>query len=58
MRLVLGTDAGQQFMSGAWGRFALALVMMILNTFLGEELLFRGLLLPRIETARSAIVTG
>jgi len=46
-----GSDAGQQFISGAWGWFALLLVMMILNTVMGEELLFRGYLLPRMHGA-------
>lgn len=47
----LGSHGGQQFMHGAWGWFAVALVMMILNTVLGEELLFRGFLLPRMSGA-------
>jgi membrane protease YdiL (CAAX protease family) len=45
----LDTDAGQSFMSGNWGWFGLILVMFIFNTVLGEELLFRGLLLPRMN---------
>ncbi len=47
----LGTSAGHVFMHGAWGWFALILVMMTFNTVLGEELLFRGFLLPRMNGA-------
>ena len=43
------TDAGQSFISGNWGWFALILVLFVFNTVLGEELLFRGLLLPRMN---------
>jgi membrane protease YdiL (CAAX protease family) len=45
----LDTDAGQSFMSGNWGWFGVILVMFVFNTVLGEELLFRGLLLPRMN---------
>jgi membrane protease YdiL (CAAX protease family) len=44
-------QAGQNFMSGNWGWFGLILVMFLFNTVLGEELLFRGLLLPRMNRA-------
>jgi membrane protease YdiL (CAAX protease family) len=47
----LDTHAGHTFMSGNWGWFALILVMFVFNTVLGEELLFRGLLLPRMKRA-------
>jgi membrane protease YdiL (CAAX protease family) len=47
----LGSDAGQTFMHGAWGWFGLLLVLFLFNTVLGEELLFRGLLLPRMNGA-------
>src|SRR5262249_44553003 len=33
---------------GAWGLLALIVVESLFNTVLGEELLFRGLLLPRM----------
>jgi membrane protease YdiL (CAAX protease family) len=49
--LFLGSDAGQQFLSGNWLWFAICVVMFALNTALGEELLFRGLLLPRMRGA-------
>ena len=45
----LGSHAGHAFFSGAWGWFALTAVMMVFNTVLGEELLFRGYLLPRMN---------
>ena len=47
----LDSDTGQSFLSGAWGWFGLIVVMQIFNTVLGEELLFRGLLLPRMNRA-------
>jgi uncharacterized protein len=42
----LDSDAGKDFFSGAWGWYAVIVVLAIFNTVLGEELLFRGLLLP------------
>jgi membrane protease YdiL (CAAX protease family) len=45
----LDTDAAQSFLTGAWGWFALIVVGQIFNSVLGEELLFRGLLLPRMN---------
>jgi membrane protease YdiL (CAAX protease family) len=45
----LDSDAGQSFLSGNWGWFGLILVWFLFNTVLGEELLFRGLLLPRMN---------
>ena len=47
----LETDAGQSFMSGNWSWFGVIIVLFIFNTVLGEELLFRGLLLPRMNRA-------
>ncbi len=47
----LGSDAGATFFSGSWGWFALVVAMAVFNTVLGEELLFRGLLLPRMQGA-------
>ena len=41
----------QAFLDGAWGWYALLLAMFIFNTVLGEELLFRGYLLPRMNGA-------
>jgi membrane protease YdiL (CAAX protease family) len=45
----LGSDRGEDFFRGAWGWFAVEVVLVIFNTVLGEELLFRGLLLPRMR---------
>ena len=45
----LGTGAGRELMHGNWALYALLLVMFAFNTVLGEELLFRGLLLPRMN---------
>ena len=47
----IGTDAGQNFMHGNWAWFGVILVLFLFNTVLGEELLFRGLLLPRMKGA-------
>jgi membrane protease YdiL (CAAX protease family) len=47
----LGTDRAEDFFSGAWGWFAVIVVLSVFNTVLGEELLFRGLLLPRMKGA-------
>jgi CAAX protease family protein len=49
MGLFLESDHGQSFLSGNWMWFALIVSMGIFNTVLGEELLFRGLLLPRMS---------
>ena len=49
--LFLQSAAGQDFFSGNWPWFAVIVTMMIFNTVLGEELLFRGLLLPRMRGA-------
>src|SRR5919107_3373181 len=45
------SHAGQAFMSGNWGWFALIIALSLFNTALGEELLFRGVLLPRMRGA-------
>jgi uncharacterized protein len=47
----LSSDAGQRFVSGNWAWFGLMLVLWAFNTVLGEELLFRGFLLPRMNGA-------
>jgi len=48
---LLESDAGKAFLEGAWGWYGLMLVMFLFNTALGEELLFRGFLLPRMNGA-------
>jgi membrane protease YdiL (CAAX protease family) len=45
----LGSDRAETFFSGAWGWFAVVVALAVFNTVLGEELLFRGLLLPRMR---------
>ena len=47
----LDSDRGEDFFRGAWGWFAVVVVFAVFNTVLGEELLFRGLLLPRMKGA-------
>ena len=49
--IFLESDGGQAFFEGAWVWFSLVLVGVTFNTVLGEELLFRGLLLPRMNAA-------
>jgi membrane protease YdiL (CAAX protease family) len=46
---LLDSDAGKAFLDGAFGWYALILVFFLFNTVLGEELLFRGYLLPRMN---------
>jgi uncharacterized protein len=48
---LLESDAGRAFLDGAWSWFGLFVVMAVFNTALGEELLFRGFLLPRMNGA-------
>ena len=43
------SDAGQAFFSGNWVWYSLIVVFVIFNSVLGEEFLFRGLLLPRMQ---------
>jgi membrane protease YdiL (CAAX protease family) len=45
----LDSHAGHALLSGSWGWFGLIAVLVVFNTVLGEELLFRGLLLPRMN---------
>ena len=44
----IGTDSGKDFMQGNWGWYTLILLLFLFN-ILGEELLFRGVLLPRMK---------
>jgi uncharacterized protein len=45
----LDSDRGEDFFRGEWGWFAVVVVLVVFNSVLGEELLFRGLLLPRMR---------
>jgi len=47
----LQSDAGQAFFHGNWAWYGLVAVLLVANTVTGEELLFRGLLLPRMAGA-------
>jgi len=49
--IFLSSDGGQSFLSGNWAWLAILVVQFAFNTLLGEELLFRGLLLPRMHGA-------
>jgi uncharacterized protein len=48
---LLESDAGKAFLDGAWGWYGLIVAFFLFNTVLGEELLFRGFLLPRMNGA-------
>jgi CAAX protease family protein len=47
----LASADGHAYLRGNWRLFGLIAVMLTFNTVLGEELLFRGLLLPRMRAA-------
>jgi membrane protease YdiL (CAAX protease family) len=51
MGTFLDSHAGHAFLSGNWTWFAIVVVLSVFNTVLGEELLFRGFLLPRMNRA-------
>ena len=44
----LASDAATAVLGGAWAWFAVLVVLWVFNTVLGEELLFRGYLMPRM----------
>jgi uncharacterized protein len=46
---ILGSQEVLERLVGAWWFFVLFVVFAAFNTFLGEEFLFRGVLLPRME---------
>jgi membrane protease YdiL (CAAX protease family) len=45
----LDSGVGHSLLAGAWVWFAVLVVRFVFNTVLGEELLFRGYLLPRMN---------
>ena len=47
----LSSDLGASFLLGNWTWYAVLMAMFVFNTVLGEELLFRGFLLPRMNGA-------
>jgi membrane protease YdiL (CAAX protease family) len=46
---LMGSREGEQLFSGSWTWFAAVTTLVLFNTVFGEELLFRGLLLPRMR---------
>lgn len=57
----LSSSAGRAMFHGSWGWFAVVVTLFVFNTVLGEELLFRGVLLPRMAGAygdRDWVVNG
>jgi membrane protease YdiL (CAAX protease family) len=46
---ILASDARKEALEGAWQVLALFVVLGIFNTVIGEELLFRGVLLPKMQ---------
>jgi membrane protease YdiL (CAAX protease family) len=51
MNAFMASPESRAALVGNWGLFLLFLVQMFFNTVIGEELLFRGLLLPRMARA-------
>jgi uncharacterized protein len=51
MGTFLDSHAAHVFLNGNWAWFALIVTLALFNTVLGEELLFRGFLLPRMNGA-------
>lgn len=49
MNIDLFIESSKSTLFGAWWFLGLFTIMSLLNTFLGEELLFRGVLLPRMN---------
>ena len=47
----MDSTTAPQLFSGSWAWFAAITILVLFNTVLGEELLFRGLLLPRMRKA-------
>jgi membrane protease YdiL (CAAX protease family) len=45
---LVDSDAGKAFLDGAWGWYGL-IVALLVFTIVGEELVFRGFLLPRMQ---------
>jgi uncharacterized protein len=49
LRTVLASPAGKAHFVGAWGVLAVFVLNAVFNTVLGEEFLFRGVLLPKMN---------
>jgi hypothetical protein len=54
----LDTASGQEFFGGNWGWYAVVVVQLIFNSVLGEDLLFRGLLLPRMRASSGGAISS
>lgn len=48
LSLFMNSDGGHTLLAGSWTWFAVIAALVVFNTVLGEELLFRGVLLPRM----------
>jgi hypothetical protein len=48
LNTTLATPAARAQLAGKWGVLGLNVLLLLFNTFLGEELLFRGVVLPRM----------
>jgi uncharacterized protein len=48
---IVESEAGKAFLDGAWAWYGLLLMLFLFTSVLGEELLFRGYLLPRMNGA-------
>ena len=46
---LIDSEEGRNNISGSWFIFFIWIICAVFNTFLGEELLFRGILLPRMN---------
>jgi membrane protease YdiL (CAAX protease family) len=46
---LINSEGGRNEISGSWWILAIWIICAIFNTFLGEEFLFRGILLPRMK---------
>lgn len=46
---LIDSEDGRNNISGSWGILIIWVICAVFNTFLGEELLFRGILLPRMN---------
>lgn len=48
LNTILATPATRAQLVGAWGILSLNVLLLVFNTVLGEELLFRGVVMPRM----------
>ena len=55
---LIDTDRAEHFFAGNWGWFAMLVAMFALQHRLVEELLFRGLLLPRMKARSGGAISS